>query len=273
MASLDQRIIRLGVEVNGELRVFDGLQVRASGEKFANPLQDTCTVTVSNLARDTRNFLLTETSPFNKNRTPKLLRIEAGRQSSGVAVVFEGDITEASPSMGPDIELTLTAKTGNFSKGRVIAMSQAAVTPLSRIAEQVAKEVGVSLTFEAQDKQIGNFSFTGAALKLVDKLAQAGGVDAFIDGAQLIVKDRNVALRNVVHVLSAESGMIGLPEATEQGVRVQYLYDPNSRVGGGLEIASQANPSLSGKYVIYKLGFDIATHSTPFYTIAEAKRA
>lgn len=273
MASLDQRVMRLSVEVNGQLRVYEGLQVRAQGEKFANPIQDTCTVTVSNLARDARHFLLTETSPFNKNRTPKRIRVEAGRVSTGLAVVFEGDVTEASPSVGPDIELTLKAKTGNFAKGQIVAVSQAAQSALSQIAAEVARQISSSLVFEADDKQIGNFSFTGAALKLVDKLAQAGGVDAFVDGAQLIVKNRNKALKGVTHLLSAQSGLIGLPEATEQGVKVRYLYDPNSRVGGELELVSEANPSLTGKYVIYKLGFDLATHDVPFYTTAEAKRA
>lgn len=270
--TLDQRVMRVSVEVNGQYQAYEGLNVRASGEKFANAQQDTCTVVIANLARDVRQFLLTETSPFNKNRTPKRVRIEAGRQSTGLSVVFEGDITEASPSSGPDIELTLKAKTGNFAKGQILSVSQGPQTPLSRIAAEVASRLSASLTFEADDKQIANFSYTGAALKLVDKLAEAGKVDAFLDGTQLFVKNRAAPLRDVTHVLSSRSGMIGLPEPTEQGVKVTYLYDPNSRIGGQLELVSEANPALSGKFTIYKLGFELASHDNPFYTTVEAKR-
>lgn len=272
MDRLDQRIIRVGVEVDGQLRVYDGLHVSATGSKFANPLQDECTVTVFNLARDVRNFLLTETSPFNQNRTPKRLRLEAGRESTGVALVFEGDITEAAPTEGPDIGLELRAKTGQFAKGQVVAVSQAAQAPLSRIARQVADSLQAVLTFEATDKQVANYTFTGGALKQVDQLARVGNVDAFLDGRTLVVKDRDVPLRGVSRTLSAATGMVGMPAQTETGVKVTYLFDPQSRVGGRLQLESQANPSLAGAYTIFKLGFDLSSHDDPFYTTVEAAR-
>lgn len=255
------------------MRVYRGLSISATGSKFANPLQDECSVLVFNMSRDVRNFLLTETSPFNKNRTPKRMRLEAGRESTGLFTLFEGDITEAHPTEGPDIGVELKAKTGNFAKGNVIAVSQAAQVPLSRIAQQVAAGLEASLQFEAADKQIANYSFTGGALKQIERLAESGSVDAFLDGRTLVVKDRNVPLRSVTHSLSAASGMIGLPEQTEQGVRVRYLLDPNSRVGGELRIESKANPALSGSYTIFKLGFEVSSHDTAFYTEAEATRA
>lgn len=269
---LDQRVLRFGVEVDGQMRVYEGLHLTASGEKFANPLQDTCSIVVFNLARDVRNFILTETSPFNANRTPKRLRLEAGRASTGLSVVFEGDITECRPTEGPDIGIELQAKTGQFVKGNVVAVTQSAQAPLSRIAAQVAEAVGAALQFEATDKQVSNYSFTGGALKQVERLAEAGQVDAYVDGTTLYVKDRGRPLRGVVHTLSAKSGMIGLPEQTEKGVRATYLYDPSSRVGGELRLESVANPSLSGAYSIYKLGWELSTHDPPFYTIAEASR-
>lgn len=272
MRALDQRLLRFGIEVNGQMRVYDGLYLNASGEKFANPLQDTCSVTVFNLSREVRNFILTETSPFNANRTPKRLRLEAGRVSTGLSVVFEGDITEANPTEGPDIGLELKAKTGQFSKGDVVAVTQSAQAPLSRIAAQVAEGLSAALQFEATDKQVSNYSFTGGALKQVERLAEAGQVDAYVDGSTLYVKDKGKPLVGVVHTLSAQSGMIGMPEQTEKGVRATYLYDPSSRVGGELRIESAANPSLTGAYSIYKLGWDLSNFDTQFYTTAEASR-
>lgn len=272
MASLDPRIVRIGIEVNGELRTYDGLWLSATGTKFANPLQNECEVKIANLAQDVRDYLLTETSPFNANKTPKRIILDAGRQSTGVFRLFEGDITECSPSQAPDVTLTIKAKTGQFSKGKIIAKSQAAQTKLSRIAQDVADSLSLSLVFEAQDKSIANYSFTGAALKQVEKLSEAGNVNAYVDDKLLVVKDYNVPLKQVTHTLSAESGMIGLPETTEQGVKVKYLLDPKTQLGGELIVDSKINKAVSGPYVIYKLGFEITSRDVPFYWIAECKR-
>ncbi len=66
--------------------------------------------------------------------------------------------------------------------------------------------------------------------------------------------------------------MIGIPEFTEQGIKVKMLLDNQTKLGGGLRITSSIYPAVNGDYVIYKLGFDIATRDTPFYYIAEAAR-
>lgn len=272
MASLDLRVIRVGIEVNGELRTYEDLWISAVGSKFANPLQNECEVKISNLKKEVRDFLLTETSPFNANKTPKRIVIEAGRVSTGTFQLFEGDITECSPSQAPDITLTIKAKTGQFNKGTVVAKSHAAQTSLKRIAQDVADSLSLTLVFEATDKNIANYSFTGAALQQVQKLSDSGSVNAYIDDKKLVVKDYNVPLQGVSHVLSQATGLIGIPELTEEGIRVQYLLDPKSQLGGEIKLESTVNKSLSGDYVIYKLSFEISNRDIPFYTIAECKR-
>ena len=270
--ALDPRIVRVGVEVGGQLQTYSELWVTAVGTKYANPLQNECTVKIANLARDVRDYLLTETSPFNANRTPKRLRVEAGRESTGVFLLFEGDITECAPSQAPDITLTLKAKTGQFSKGDIVAVSQGAQTSLSAIAADAAARLGLDLQFDAPDRSIANYSFTGSALRNVAKLAEVGGVRAYVDDRTLVVQQHDAPRAGSPHVLSEATGMVGLPEPTEQGVRVKYLLDPQSRLGGELRIESVTNPAASGRYLIYKLGFEVATRDIPFYSIAEASR-
>lgn len=273
MQAFDDRIVRVSVEINGQLYVYEELQLRASGQKYGNSLQDECEVQISNMTRANRDFLLTEASPFNGNKTPKRIIVEAGRKSTGVHKLFEGDITQVTPTQPPDISLTIKAKTSQFAKGSLVVNSKDGLTDLSVIAADVAKSMDLSLTFEATEKKIGSYSYSGPKLQQLEKLAEAGNVDAFIDGKILVVKDRNVPLQNVVHELSADSGMIGIPEITEQGVKVKYLLDPQSRTGGQLTVRSKLNPAASGNYTIFKLSFDVANRDTPFYNIAECKRS
>lgn len=270
---IDPRIVRVSIEVDGEFKVYEGLDIVARGQKTADPLQNTCEVTISNLAKETRNYLLTETSPFNANKTPKRLIVEAGRVSLGVTRLFVGEITSASPSQPPDIGLTIKAQTGSFAKGKVVARSGAAKSSLRTLAQGVAADLGVTLDFQATDKQIANYAFNGAALRQVDALQAAGGVDVFVDDETLVVKDRAQPLQGRVRLLSADSGMIGIPEVTEHGIRVQMLLDTSTVVGGALEVTSALNPAVNGSYTIYGLDFEVASRSTPFYYTANCRRA
>jgi len=103
-------------------------------------------------------------------------------------------------------------------------------------------------------------------------IAVAGGVTVYIDNGALIVKDIGVPLKNVITNVSADTGMVGVPELTEVGVKVKYLLDKNTRLGGQLNLTSKINPAANGSYVIYKLSFEIANREEQFYFIAEAAR-
>lgn len=268
----DPRILRIGIEVDGQLNVYEGLAATATIQKFANPLQNEAEVKITNLSKSVRDYLLTETSPFNQSRKPKRLTIEAGRESTGVSRLFVGDITECSPAQPPDIVLTIKAKTKQADKGTVVAVAHGAQEQLSVIAQGVASALGLTLVFQATDKSVANYSFSGGALKQIQKLGEAGRVNAYIDDDKLIVKDYNAPLQQTTNVLSKDSGLIGIPELTEQGVKVRYLMDPNSKLGGELELESELYSAVNGRYVIYTLSYELATRDTQWYCVAECKR-
>lgn len=272
MNQLDPRILRVGVEIGGRLKIYEGMNIVASGCKYANPTQNECEVRISNLDNATRDFLLTETSPFNKNRRRKLVRVEAGRRSTGTSLVFQGDITQATVSQPPDVTITLKALTGDYAKGNIVARATGAATPLRTIAQQVAADLGLVLVFEATDHQIANYSFTGGAIKQVNRLGELGRVNAFIDDGQLVVKNYNAPLKGNTRVLNLETGLIGIPEFTEQGVKARMLFDNQTRLGSGLLLRSVINPAVNGVYTVYKLNFELASRDTPFYYTAEAVR-
>ncbi|POP42319.1 hypothetical protein CHU32_03535 [Superficieibacter electus] len=271
-AEIDPRVVVVGIEIGGQIQQFSDLAISASGTKFANPNQNECTVKITNLKKSTRNYLITETSPFNQNKTPKRLYLYVGRQSTGTRLLYIGDITSAVPSQPPDIALTVKSKTAQSQKGVIIAQSNGKQEQLSTISQQAAGRMGLKLNFQATDKNIANYAFSGAALKQTERLQAAGDVDVFVDDDQLIVKDSGIPLSGSVRVLDKDSGMIGIPELTEKGVKVKFLLDQQTTLGSELRITSEMNPAANGSYTITKLNFDIASHDTPFYFVAEATR-
>jgi hypothetical protein len=272
---IDLRALRIGVEISGKMNYYqslEGMRIVASGTKQANAKQNTCTVVLSNLRRETRDFLLTETSPYNKNKTPKRLTVEAGRASIGLFQIFSGDIVTAEPSSPPDVNITLTAKTGATTNTTVVSRAAGARVKLSELSAQVASDIGAKLEFQATEKFVANFSYTGGALGQVNRLAEAGGVRAFLDDGTLIVQDRDKPTKGRIKVLNMNSGMVGIPKVTEQGVEVVYLVDGESVLGGTLRLQSKFNKAANGDYQINQLKFELTSHEDPFFYTALCKR-
>lgn len=269
---MDDRILRISVQIRDSLKIFDGLYLKARGSKFANPLQDECEIQIGNLSKADRDYLITETSPFNDNEARKLVIVEAGRLSTGYTEVFRGDITECKPSQPPDIMLTLKAKTAQYLKGKVVSHTQPATASLETLAQQAADSMGLTLQMEATNKQIGSYSYSGAAAKQIKALQDSGGVSVYIDGNTLVVKDYNVPLTGVLAYVNADTGMIGIPEINEQGVKCTVLFDTRMTIGGAMDVTSVIYPAVNGQYCIYKLGFDLSNRDVPFYWMPEGKR-
>ena len=254
------------------MRLYDQLAISANGQKFANPNQGECTISITNLARDVRDFIATETSPFNQNRRPKKITLEAGRVSTGLSLVYTGNVFRSTIGQPPDQVTTIKCLSGQFIKERTIATSLPGTIPLSRIVQQVAADARLGLENQATDRTISNWNFTGSALKQIDKLAAVPGINAFVDNDRLIIKNRAQALTGRLRVLSPQTGLIGIPQPTDRGLRVTMLYDNQTQLGGALEIRSNRYPAFNGLYQIYKLGFSIANRETPFYLIADVTR-
>ena len=270
---LDPRIVKVSIEVNGRLKTYSSpMAITAYGTKYGNALQNECEVVIENLDKETQDYILTETTPYNLNRTPKTIIVEAGRVSYGTAVIYRGNIVTSIVSQPPDIGMTLKCLTGNFIKGNILTRNQPGSATLSQISAQIAQDTGTLLNFQATNKNISNYNFSGPAPNQVNLLGTMGGLNVFIDDNTLVVKDAFIPLTGVNRILSASTGMIGIPEFTEQGIKVKFLLDNRTTLGGGLQIISKQYPAANGNYVIYKLGFQIATRDTPFYYIAEAAR-
>jgi hypothetical protein len=270
LTSFDPRLLSVQIEINGQLTTFnEGFWIRCKGEKFANAVQNKCTVEIANLQESTRNYLLTETSPFNQLKTPKVCNVLVGRKSTGLFLLYTGNIMDTKISQPPDITLKLECGTGHAKKGSVGRRSGGKVSKLSTLAGGIASNLGLSLRMEAPDTSVANYAHSGNALDEVDKIGKAGKCDAYVDDAHLILKLSNTPLSGSVLNLSAQTGMVGVPEITDKGLKVKFLYDSTVKLGGGLQITSKLNPSANGLFVIFKLRFDVSSRENEFYYEAE----
>lgn len=261
----DDRILKIGVEVNSQLKVYEGASMGAKFIKSTDDKQNTAEVFIDNMLIDTIDYLVTETSPWNPNAKPKLLTISAGRKSTGAQTIFTGDITSSSPSMPPDRRLTMKAKTQENNKYKWQSTSTTKTVQLSVLAQRIADDYGLRLKFEATDKTVANYLYNGPRAKQIAKLNQVGDIDAFIDDDVLVVKDTGKALKGQVRLISKDTGMIGTPTLDEKGGKVRVMFDPNIKLGQGIEIKSDINKAANGQYVIYAMSGSLMSEAQDWY--------
>jgi hypothetical protein len=267
-----QRVIRIGLEIDGQLRWYDGLRIKATGTKFAGDIQAEASVTISGLTIETRNLLLTETSPFNYYQTPRKIYIDAGREGGAVFRIFEGDIVSSEPGGAPDLDVTLKAQTVHAYAQQAITTAYGSRVELQSIAADVAESMGLALRYEADSKLISRYSYMGNKRDQVRALAQSGGVSVFVDGGDLVVKNRDSYRAGEMRILTANSGMVGLPQPTAVGCDATFTIDGVALIGGALEIKSEYYQAANGVYLIEQLKFDIETHGDRFFYSATCRR-
>jgi predicted outer membrane repeat protein len=270
---LDLRLLQVSFEVSGQLFSFDqNFGISAKGSKYANALMNECVVSIAGLDDKTRNYIISETSPFNRNRTAKTLTLRAGRVSTGLSLVYQGDITIATVAAPPEITLTLKCGTAHFMKGKIGSATGGSNQKLSVIASRVASNLGLSLNNQATDKTIANYTHSGNALDEVVKLQDAG-TDAYVDDTQLVLKDAYLPLSGDILNLSINTGMLGVPNITEQGLKIEFFYNSGVKLGGAINVTSIVNPTCNGTYVIYKLNFALTSRGKEFQYMAECLKA
>lgn len=270
-SAFDDRLVTVGITIEGKTYTFNqDYYIMAAGEKLGSPNMGTGTLRIDNINKDLRNFLLTKTSPWvqqENNQAPilPLITLDVGRKSYGTFRLFQANAIACAPTQPPDIGLIFRTMQGVALLGQPLVLTMPAITLLSQIAQRTATNLGLALDFQATDRQINNFSFTGTSYRQIQKLAECGNVDVFIDNSSLVVKNSGTPRKGAVPLISKETGMIGVPVVTERGVLVRTLINNEVQIGGAIKIQSQINPAANGQWYVYRLGFEIASRDTPFY--------
>lgn len=269
--AFDKRIVRVGIQIEKEFLVYEDLDIRLTGQKFAGPTSNNCTIKISNLTRDERNYILTKATPIlpkgKKERTPIYVTVDVGRESYGTFRLFEGQCFASSVTQPPDIGIVLRSLTQNFATSVLNVNSQGSTTQLKMIAQSVADQCGLQLDFtKCKDRQIANYAFTGAVLRQIEQLQLVGDVRAFVDNKTLVVMDKNTYRGTNKFRIDSQAGMVGVPQPTESGASVQVLVTPSIQVGSGISLGSEINPAVNGSdYTVSAMTFDIANRDNPFF--------
>jgi len=235
---------------------------------------NTCVVRIYNAAADTIRKAQAE---FTR------LVLSAGYQDGPFGVIFDGTIvqTKKGRENATDTCFDIVAADGDeaYNFGVVNGTLAAGVTPNQQIAAIVGAmaQHGVTLGYVPPDLPGEGLprgkAFFGMAKDALSDIAKTTGTTWSIQNGQVQFLPIGGNLPGPAVVLNSATGMIGIPEQTENGITVRCLINPNLRLGGRIQInnadiqRAQLNPSLSGQ-----LAFDNLQATAPipdgdgFYT-------
>lgn len=201
---------------------------------------------------------------------------------NGMTTVFNGTITAAwtDPAM-PDVSMMIEAQAGLAEA--VLPSQPVTYADGLDVAEGMsALATSMGLTFENNgvNVKLPASYFSGSARDQARAIADAAGINWLIDNGTLAIWPRNGYRPGDAVMISKDTGMVGYPEYTAQGIKVDSLFNPGVKFGGKIQVKSELfdpknNPQglpASGIWSVYKLGYDLASNDPggPWFSRIEA---
>jgi hypothetical protein len=278
VTKFDPRILTLELEFDGNSVVYEGpMDISITGSKTVTAMQNSATVTISNLTKENRDYILSNCNQnLASNFRVRRARIMAGRESFGVWKVFQGDIVAASVSQPPDIKLTLKCLTNAVDRSQWWAFSNTSGKTVRQLVEETAAVMNLSYRIDqAVDaaKVIPHFTFNGPAAAMIIRLSELANLRVYCDDDTIVVTNWDSGLSNTIVEVNKDSGMIGIPEFTEYGIRVRTFADRNIVLGGAIRLMSEMIPVMNGDYVITRIDYSLTTRAQDFYYDVYANRS
>ena len=233
-------------------------------EKPGEPDQNKATVEMYNLSMDAMRDMTTLS--FRPLQTKKnLIVIFAGDETEGMSQCFAGEIDTAYAdfSGAPTIKMHIEAAAGSYpslkaSPPIAVKGSQSAAS----LIEQFAKESGYTFLNNGVSASVKNAVLNGSPVQKMRAVAGMVGCELLIDDNVVKIQpyDKGLDEGNAV-LMSKDSGMLGYPTFTSEGISLKCLYNPDLQLGGMIEVDTVV-PGAKGTWKITKLSHSLVANST-----------
>lgn len=190
------------------------------------------------------------------------LQIEAGDDESGMAIIFQGQISMASIDMNgaPDSSLTLLAHAGYFEAVKSAPpLSYPVPVDVAEIMATLAKQNGYTFENNGVSVILSRPYLHGSPRAQMESCATAAGINWTIDCGTLAIWPKGGVRRTEpVPIVSAKTGMVGYPTSWYNGVAVTTLFNPRLQLGKICEVESILS-FANGRFGMFAISHDLET--------------
>jgi hypothetical protein len=209
------------------------IQFSTSQSDFQTP--NTAIIRIYNLSDQTAARVETE---FSR------VILQAGYESGNFGIIFDGTIkqTRKGRENATDTYVDIFAADGDipYNFGLVSHSRAAGVTPkedIAAIAKSMNLPVGYLPDLTPAAAARGKVRF-GLGRDMLRDICTSAGASWSIQNGKLVVIPLTGYLPGEAVVLNSATGMIGIPEVTEGGIRVRCLINSRLQIGGLIQLNS-----------------------------------
>ncbi len=190
------------------------------------------------------------------------INIFAGDEIQGYSQIFAGTIQNATADFNsqPDVKMNINARVGFW--GSVTAQGQNVVSgsqPVSGFISNQAKLAGMTFENKGVTSSVQNAIFSGSPVEQAKQAAEQVGAELVIDDDKMILIPQGGAIKGNVPVLSAETGLLGYPTMSQNGIEFKAIFNPAFRFAGLIELKTMV-PKCTGQWRIIKLSHKLSSN-------------
>ena len=193
------------------------------------------TVSIWNLSEDSRGIIEREIGSG-------VMVLEAG-YSGQLATLFAGDIALVEMRRnGPDIETRIEA--GDGERNLVDAHIELSLGPGatdSQIVDSALRALGLGrgvISGIPAARRSNGFAYSGPVADLLDQIARKNGLAWSVQGGAVQIRQEGDTSGRTAILLSDQTGLVGIPNKTEDGFKAECLLNPELEPGRLVRIQS-----------------------------------
>lgn len=275
MSEIFKRSFRLKIQIGNVVKTYQELNYTEQSLKIdfdiSIPITGTYPngkITVSGLNNDDMETLASGYQPIRGILKQNFVQLEVG-YINDIDLLYRGNIIELDPdfnTLGNSITFNLQTGTANNLTTNNISTSTTATVDFRAICNECAKNNGLSLNYdpEISNRSLENYSFNGTPFQQIEQLKKfyndlAIFPDEKKDRLNVILKGNGRAINPTT--LSSDTGLIGKPKPTANGLEVTSLLNTNFKGGGFVRLQNEVLKTFDGIYRIYEINHQGGNYS------------
>lgn len=241
-----------------------GLRAECEIDKSGQPAKNKMKLKVYGMNQADMKALTTIPSEANKPLAVHHNKVQVlAGDLNGMAVAFEGEITEAYSNyhQPPNLYFSVEAIAGFYpSLAPAKPTSYKGAVAVSTLMSNLANQMGYQFENAGVTAQLSNPYLPGTAFSQAASVATAANIEWGVDDGKLYISPLGQPRAGTAPLISKDTGLDEYPTFDKKGLKFSCLYNPGLKLGG-LCVVQSAIDVACGTWKINTLKHSLSTLS------------
>ncbi|MFA4992752.1 MAG: hypothetical protein WC571_02175 [Candidatus Omnitrophota bacterium] len=250
---------------NSNTLIVEGLRASCTVQNLGAPNMGNASIYIWGMSQsDMNQMTIFSWSPYAYNKGNTIL-IEANNNypNEKWSAVYFGDIFNAWADYrnAPDVFMYIDTISQNYNKlNELPVTSFPGAIKASKVMADLASKMGMDFEDNGVESILMDAYYHGTGIEQAKEIAKHYNFDCNYDNNTMLISPKGKPRKGTAPLLNKESGLVGYPSFSANGIVFTALYDPAIRFMGAVQIdggvpvpgGDRNNPSI-GTWMVYKL--------------------